>query len=421
MISDILSYTFEVVLPQIISFIFNVAPIWLPMLAVIVFWRLWKTYVNAYHIVNRKHVLLEVRLPREQYKSPLAMEIVLNSMHERAGESNWLEKYWKGSTRPWFSLEIISTEGDIKFFFWTQEKFRHLIEHQVYAQYPDVEIVEVEDYTNFLKYDKEKISLFGCEFIPVKKDAYPIKTYVDYGLDKDPKEEYKIDPISPVMEFLGAIGPGERAWYQIMIRFHKKRAIKEGGLWAKLTGETTWQKDAAAEVDKLLQRDPKTKAPKTESVGESSFPVRPVISAGEENAAKAIERSLSKSVFDVGIRGLYIAESDKFKSINIAGLIGAWRQYGSDDLNSIKPTTKLFKFMYPWQDYKNFRKNIIKAELFDAYRRRAYFHWPHLRDPFVMTTEELATIFHFPGSVIKTPSFKRIEAKKTEPPSNLPI
>ena len=49
-------------------------------------------------------------------------------------------------------------------------------------------------------------NLWGCEFKLLKPDAYPIKTYIDFGLDKDPKEEFKVDPISPVIELFGSIG-----------------------------------------------------------------------------------------------------------------------------------------------------------------------------------------------------------------------
>ena len=41
--------------------------------------------------------------------------------------------------------------------------------------------------------------------------------------------------------------------------------------------------------------------------------------------------------------------------------------------------------------------------------------------PIVMTTEELATIFHFPGQVATTPTISRSSSKKAEPPPNLPI
>jgi len=39
----------------------------------------------------------------------------------------------------------------------------------------------------------------------------------------------------------------------------------------------------------------------------------------------------------------------------------------------------------------------------------------------VLNTEELATVFHFPGSVAQTSGIGRIEAQKAEPPSNLPF
>jgi hypothetical protein len=59
----------------------------------------------------------------------------------------------------------------------------------------------------------------------------------------------------------------------------------------------------------------------------------------------------------------------------------------------------------------------------EAYRSRSYFYmnWFSGRLPFVLNTEELATIFHFPGRVAETPTFGRIEARKSEAPPNLPI
>jgi hypothetical protein len=34
--------------------------------------------------------------------------------------------------------------------------------------------------------------------------------------------------------------------------------------------------------------------------------------------------------------------------------------------------------------------------------------------------EELATLWHFPGQILKVPSFERIESKEAAPPTNLP-
>jgi hypothetical protein len=47
---------------------------------------------------------------------------------------------------------------------------------------------------------------------------------VDFALDQNPKEEHKVDPLTPMLEFLGSIVPGEQVWYQIVIHTHKAGA-----------------------------------------------------------------------------------------------------------------------------------------------------------------------------------------------------
>ena len=40
---------------------------------------------------------------------------------------------------------------------------------------------------------------------------------------------------------------------------------------------------------------------------------------------------------------------------------------------------------------------------------------------FILNTEELATIYHFPGQTASSPALKRIASTKAEPPVNLPL
>jgi hypothetical protein len=134
----------------------------------------------------------------------------------------------------------------------------------------------------------------------------------------------------------------------------------------------------------------------------------------------AIERSLGKLGFDCGIRTLYIAKKEHYDGSNIAGLTGILRQYSAPDLNGFKPTNTT-SFDYPWEDWNDIRLNKKKKKIFDAYARRSYFYAPYKKKPFVLNTEELATVYHFPGGVAETPTFTRIESRKGEPPANLPI
>ena len=41
--------------------------------------------------------------------------------------------------------------------------------------------------------------------------------------------------------------------------------------------------------------------------------------------------------------------------------------------------------------------------------------------PYVLNTEELATLFHFPLSTTKAPPVESIDVRKGQPPANLPV
>lgn len=398
--------TFQYLEPILVGLriVWEFAPIWAPILLGYALWRTWVGYIRSQFIANEDYTLLEINIPEEQQKSPLAMEIALTAFHQTGGEGTFIKRWWEGSVRPWFSLELVSIEGEVHFFVWTREFFKDIVTSGLYAQFPDIEIHEVQDYTHFLEFDTEEIDIWGCEFDLTQSDVYPIKTYVDYGLDKPAREEEKVDPIASTLEYLGSLRTGEQAWIQILIRAHK--------------GD--WKQRAKREIDRVLQRDPETKTPEVRETSGAPFPVTRELSKEEQEVANAIQRSLSKKVFDCGIRGLYIAEKETFRPVNIPGLIGSFRQYDSETLNGFKPTGGMTKFNYPWQDYKDIRKNKVKQQLFDAYRRRSYFHSPYKKRSFVLNNEELATLFHFPGGVAQTPTFHRIESKKSEPPTDLP-
>ena len=90
---------------------------------------------------------------------------------------------------------------------------------------------------------------WGCEFNLEKPEAYPIKTYVDFGLDKDPKEEFKVDPISPIVEFFGSLEKGEQVWMQIVVTPSKKE-YNTKGTWF---GKHDWAEEARIQLFKLLK------------------------------------------------------------------------------------------------------------------------------------------------------------------------
>lgn len=401
------------VLERIISIFLSLYPIWLPVILIMVFWNLWLQYVRAEFVEKQGSLLLEIKLPLEITRSPAALELFYSALYQ-TGSATFLETYWDGKVRPWFSLEMVSIGGQVHFFIWTWPKFRNYIESHLYAHYPNIEITESPDYSIGMPHDPENITMWMTQYKLSDADAVPIKTYIDYGLDKDPKEEFKIDPLVPIIEFLGSIQHGEQIWIQILFQAHRKEGLVDGRIFKK----DDWKKDAM----KKIQEIKKEAADSEKKINpENTFVT---LTKGQIEKINAIERSIDKWPFEVMIRSGYFATTEANKiGTRLAGIINAFRQVSANNYNGFK-LGQFTDFDYPWQDFRRMRRTALEKDMLDAYKKRGFFQGKYKNfngKPFILNTEELATIFHFPGEVSKTPTFQRVMFKKAEAPSNLPI
>lgn len=400
---------FNGMLSQVFSILWLTLPIWAPFILGLTFWELWIRYVRKKFILEQKYVLLEIGLPAEIKKTPLAMEVFFNGLHFKPGETTWINRIIQGRVRPWWSLELVSIGGTVHFFIWTRESLRNIVEAQLYAQYPEIEITEAEDYSRLVNFEVGSTGMWGCDFELNKEDSYPIKTYIDYGLDSTmTKEEQKVDPLASIIEFLGSIKEHEQVWFQILIQHTKDSRRGGGSVFSKRIG---WKDEANDLVQKLREKT------LSEPVGD--HPGYPNPTKGQAETMAAIERSVSKHGFDCGIRGIYFTEGD-FNPSNITGITSSFKQFSSNTLNGFHPARWLTIFDYPWQDFRDIRANKRRVRLMDAYRKRSWFHPPYKTKPFVLNTEELATIFHLPGEVIQSPAVARISSRRSSAPPNLP-
>lgn len=376
------------------------APIWIPIALFAVFWKFWMEYIRAKYIAEQDMVLLEIRLPRDVHKSPLAMETVFSNLHFGPGESTFIDKYIKGKVRPWWSFEIASIGGNIHFFVWTRAAFRNAVQSAIYAQYPDAEVVEVPDYTRML--GNETYEIWGADLKLSNKEigeSLPIKTYMDYGLDKNPKEEEKVDPLASVLEFIGSLTGNEQIWIQIIIQQTK--------------GD--WDKRAKAKLDEIRKE-----AFGDLGIGVGGMPIKmDMITDTMKQRMEAINRKINKNGFDTGIRMIYMAREGHFDPNNISAMLGSFKQFNANNLNGFAPTRYLAALDFPWQKWFG-RQERARRAVIDAYRRRAWFHAPYKTDSYVLNTEELATLYHLPSSIVQTPTVSRIPSRRQEPPANLP-
>lgn len=394
-------------------FAFATWPVWLPLVLISLLSNTWFSYKRREFIRKRGSILLEIRLPKNIDRSPAAMEMVLEGLWEPVLGS-LTDAYVDGAVRDWFSLEIVSIGGEVKFFIWAFPRWRRIIESRIYGQYPGAEILEAKDYALDVVFDLKKMRVWGVTTKLNKPDAFPIKSYIDYELDKGNKEQEEIvDPLAPVLEYFGSLKPGEQAWMHIMIQAHRKEGLQDVRLFSK----PDWREGIKKEIKNIIEKEPFIKP--EEGKPPSMFNLTKI---GTDTIA-SIQRNAGKLAYDTMIRILYTAPLDIYDGMKGMGLIGSTRQFTSANLNGIRPDFFL-GIEYPWQDFLDIRKKRNQRLHLEACKRRSFFNVPykHLNGkPYVLTTEELATIFHFPGATVTTPTLTRVPSKKAEAPSNLPV
>lgn len=370
------------------------------------------------------YIMLAASVPQENEKSPKSMEQVLAGFHGLVSPPNYTEEWILGEVQARISLELVGINGHVRFIIRCANKFRDTIEAHIYAHYPDAEISEVEDYTEFIpdKWPNDQYELFGTDFKLMKPDAYPIKTYMQFAEEFD---KGFIDPISNFIELMGKLNIGEQIWLQLIIRPVKDEWKEEGEkIVAELIGKKTdipedffkktvvkgWH-SALGFVESALQVPP-IESKEKERYYES---LMQFLSPGEQEIVTAIERNISKVGFETKFRFIYVAKKEIYqKGRGIVGTLGGLEVFHTQNLNwfwldkHTKTKLDYWKFRIPGRQRKIVR--YYKERDMDA-------GYP----PFVLNIEELATLFHFPYVSVEAPSVISAAAGKAEPPSNLPM
>lgn len=386
----------------------------------------WMWYRQAKMKKEISWVLLELKIPREIKKSAQAMEQVLTAMHTlRNSPGNLREWYWDGEVTRWFSFEIVSLGGEVHFYVRTYTKLKTLVEAAFFSYYPDVEIVETNDYVdkfpaNLIEMKEQGYELWGTELLLERSAMYPIRTYKDY---EAPEEERQFDPVSVFLEVLGKLKPEEIVGIQILAA----------------PAEKDWQHEFEHDLEKL--KEPKTKK-EIKHGAEGAMEVARLIarSPGETDVLEVVERNLSKPAFEVVIRFIYFSPFPIFSdSYARRGIVGAFNQYAASDLNRFVQNMPISTRTGMWNKpyvFPKLRNEYKKQRLLYMYKNRymppktwmgrfisSYvFNWNFASHKFKMNTESLATIFHPPTSVVLiAPHIKRVESRKAGPPAGLPI
>jgi len=391
--------------------------------------RLYLRKIQNKFLAQQRYMLLAIDIPHDTEQTPKAAENLITNLSGAHSDITFREKWQEGLVQLSFSLEIVSIEGHIQFLIHTPVQFRDLVEAAVQSQYPEAEITEVEDYTKEFpdNFPDDKYNWKGGELGPVKNHVYPIRTYLDFEHALD--SEFK-DPLALFLENMSRLGKGEQAWFQIMVK-------PEG---------FDWLKECDREIDKIMGKSAKAKQSLLQKIllapfdaigsvlhsalginlfggSETEKPPKKMLDLTPEEVTKikAIQDKKHKTGFRCNIRLMYLAERTHFKGPRLAALMGGMKQFNSNVLNGMKPYWGKYgtgsDYWFDWRRKKYVAEK--QSYVMKLYKTRNVGDG---YDPFILSVEELATLFHFPSlKSIGSALLKRTESKKGEAPVNLPI
>jgi len=402
----------------------------------------WLNYKKQEYILSLEWVLLEIKPPADVEKSPKMAESIFAGLHSAyISSTTWKGKFFRGEVQNWFSFEIAGNGGEMKFYVKTLKDFHGLVENQIFAQYPEAEIVEVSDYAETLPMylPDDDYDLFGMELLFAKPNPIPIKTYPDFEEMSGGKESEskRTDPLASLAEQISTLEPNEHIWVQYLIRGTGGGWIGEGKQEAdKLLGkEVKAQPDFVTKLANVVldfmiavvDFITGTEGGRQErEEGDNKKEKTPMMLTGGERAIlEAIDKKTAKLGFKSSVRFVYIGPKDNFHRSHISGTVGYFKQFYSSNLNSFRPNSKTMTYSSGWMPWLFPSDKGWRADSITYWRKRRFYQDMQKRtfppQWIILNTEELATLWHLPGKGVKAPMFPRVEAKKSQPPAGLPI
>lgn len=403
------------------------------VLMLYLFYELYLEHIQIEWYKELKWVFLKITVPPENERSPLAFEDIFDELHAVSESLNWAEIHLEGQFQIWFTWEITSIGGVIGNYVRILPKFRDVLESAIYSEFPSAEIAEAEDYFDKLPpYNPETspYDIFALTWKYTNRTEYPIKTYKFF---EHPTAETMVDPISGLWEEMGKISPYEMFILQFVLRpvgdqwkEHARELVKElkgvpnahggGGLMA-------WVEAFLGPVlDVFIRPDFEMRGGHTKEEPPS---LMLHLTESEKQIIGQIENKIGRWCYQTKIHGMYIAPREKYNpTLLLRAVIGAFKATGTDSMNALKPLlsrwTRVKYFIFKdWEKpVTDFRLNWRKRKYFKFMKSRWWFHGPAAN---IMSTEELATLIHFPQLTVKVPHIEKVEVVKEQPPSDLPI
>ncbi len=340
-------------------------------------------------------------------RGPLMMESVLASLHSLKGNDGII------------GLEIGSADGKICFFARVNQNVVSIVESQLYGQFPDADIEVIRE-DPFIVSEHETVLSTDLEL--TDPEVMPIKRFSQF---EDLINRQVVDPIAGITSaLLRYPAAGMRGHVQIVFKpapkSLRKRALKfipvvTSGFskhmnayavlftrthlargWKRwlffipdifLGGFRTW-----FIATPLISADPKAKPASSDDLSHAKSSRK----HDEQDQKSAAADKVNRLLFLGNVRLSVIApkNSSQLAREKLEEIVSSFRQFTLPQCNGFKNGKVLESSSLPFG---------LRIE------------------PYMLSVEELATLWHIPNILVKTPNIDWVTYKKLEPPVNLPL
>ena len=273
---------------------------------------------------------------------------------------------------PWICFELLKVQGSINFYVAAPESYSAFIEKQIYSIIPEAEVLKVPDFNIFAE---DEFVYSG--FLRQKKPVYlPIKTYM----------QMESDPLSNLTHILTQIKEDEEGGIQVILR---NSSDSWKGRGRQILNEVSKGKSfykALSDTNLFALFKFKKEEETLEKVNEVVL--------------KGMESKLSKNNFETNIRIFISSKTKERGEYGFRQIASVFDQFLSPDLNSFKVV--------------NAKGGRAKKLAFN-FSFRTFIQ----ENKMILSTEELASIFHFGTPFSKTPYVSELKARTAPAPVDI--
>lgn len=359
-------------------------------------YKIWKNNQKVALIERTEHTLLQIIVPKDNEKKELSAEQLFASLHgilQPAGDV-----MNDASFQDHISFEIVSHDHLIYFYVWCPKHLKDYVESQIYAQYPTVQITEMD--SDYSRKNLENKEAFTTEVVLTKDEIFPIRTF----------ETFEVDPLAGLTTVLASLSDSEEIWIQILLEpvndsWHAKslQYIDELKNGKQMGIFDNWQKRAVSAPAKFLSNaasaafTPAIYQEKAASAGKKGGDKKD-LTPGQTTLLSAVETKAEKLGYAVKIRVCYIGQNESAAKQRLQALVGGFKQFNTINLNGFGGTAMQ-----------------IGQDGLKAYQDRLFEG-----GGYILNIAEVASIFHLPHTNVETPNIAYTSTKVGEPPPGLP-